>query len=128
MSAIERNIAARDAFTGVLGRSSLPTPTTGEFAGIGRPLTAAEAEKALFGHHYKQPGMPTYEDCKAHLQQIRDKFDDLEGVTALLQRFGCTSIKDLWIGTYVDFCDYAKDCIKNGRSPVFAQHEESEEL
>lgn len=108
---LSRNIAVRDRFTAHL--------TGGQPATVTKvAMTGRQAEEALFGWIYKQPGMPTAEDCRHLLDRIY-KERGPEDATFLMQRFGCNAFKDLWIGLYERFFKYARTSLFFGVSPAY---------
>jgi hypothetical protein len=116
---IAANIAARDRYTASLRGSddAAPLHASQEVEReSARPMS--EAEEALFGWVYKQPGMPTFEDCKAILSRVYAERGS-EETTVVLQRFGTQSISDLWIGLYQAFHDYCKTILNYGISPAY---------
>ena len=79
-------------------------------------MTGNEATEAAFGWVYKQPGMVTLEDCRRSVMMIDGKFGEAEAV-ALLQRFGCKGVIDLWMGMFEDFCKFAAECHRSDVPP-----------
>jgi hypothetical protein len=79
-------------------------------------MTAAEAEKALWGHIYKQPGMPTLETCQDSLAKIGKTFGPNE-VLVMLQRYGVDKLSDLWIGQYQSMVDFCNACLEYDYPP-----------
>jgi chromosome condensin MukBEF complex kleisin-like MukF subunit len=108
---LSRNIVARDRFTARLSGDQPSTVTKVQ-------MTGPQAEEALFGWIYKQPGMPTAEDCRHLLDRIY-KERGPEDATFLMQRFGCNAFKDLWIGLYERFFKYARTSLFFGVSPAY---------
>lgn len=100
LSPLERNLMFREAFTRTMVAK-----------------TAQEAMDALEGHLYKQPGMPTLEDCRRLLGRLVDRFE-LATAFTIFQRFGIKSFDDLWIGQYKAFCDFAEACLNHGIPPT----------
>lgn len=91
---IADNIAARWAYTNTLNP----------------PMSAGQAAEALFGWVYKQPGMAKIEHCRHTLQMIADKFGQGESV-ALLQRYGVTTLGELWLGAYQGVVELGQACL-----------------
>lgn len=79
-------------------------------------MTAAQAAEAQFGWVYKQPGMPTRNDCVAVCDRVQERFGQGE-VVSLLQRFGVARLRDLWIGSYTEFVDFGNATVKRGHPP-----------
>lgn len=109
-----RQIVARDAFTVWLGGSLPP-----------KKMKAAEAESALFGWVYKQPGMATFEDCQQMYRRIYEERGqyDAEG---LLHRFGVTHIKSLPLMLFEQFFKYASTALYYGASPLYGWEEKKD--
>ena len=125
MNSILENIAARDAHTAAL-RGDQPIGNTKVPATGRKPaLTAAQAEEALFGWIYKQPGMPTAEDCQRILTQIADELG-AEDAKVMLQRFGSESVKAMPMCLYARFFERASICLQFGVSPAFGFVEKDE--
>lgn len=102
----KQNISARNRFSQLVrGESISPLQ-----------LTASEAQDALFGHHYKQPGMTTEADCKKVYHELIYKMGEGDG-KGLLARFGIFNINDLFMGSYGSFVEYARKAIDFGLSP-----------
>lgn len=102
----KQNISARNRFSQLVrGESISPLQ-----------LTASEAQDALFGHHYKQPGMKTEADCKKVYHELIYKMGEGDG-KGLLARFGIFNINDLFMGLYGSFVEYARKAIDFGLSP-----------
>lgn len=79
-------------------------------------MTAAQASEALFGWVYKQPGMATLQDCKDAAYRVGVRFG-MEEAICLYQRFGVSTIKDLWIGQYEGFVAFANATLEHGVPP-----------
>ena len=104
---VTSQIAARDAFTAWLG-GSIPR----------KQMSAAEAEDALFGWVYKQPGMATFEDCRQMYMRIYDERGEHDAL-GLLQRFGVKHINKLPMMRYERFFKYASTSLYYGASPLY---------
>lgn len=120
MTALTRNIDARDRLTAIiLGQSVYEVAP--------RQLNASQASDALFGHHYKQPGMATADDCMYWSRRVAKALGQ-EAYEALLGRNGITQrpltidmLKTgLWAGWWQPFVDYAKTAVYFGLDPQWA--------
>lgn len=126
------NIAARDKFTRQLGgEESRREALERRF---GRPVS--DGEDALFGWVYKQPGMPTLQDCRQAADAVAMRFGQFEA-RCLLQRFGVLTLNDLFMGLYQDFFDFAKAATTwgvppsaswDGLTPTNAKQHQEDEL
>lgn len=118
---VDANVAARDAFTRRFGAQPVVehNPDLARASRETAHRIMGEAEEKLFGWVYKQPGMPTYDDCKAILDRVYVERGSDE-VQTVLQRFGSAAIKDLWIGLYERFYRYCKTILQYGISPTYA--------
>lgn len=106
------NIAARDNFTRKLsGEESQREVLERQF---GRPVS--DGEEALFGWVYKQPGMPTLQDCRQAAASVAVRFGVAES-RYLLQRFAVLSLNDLFMGLYQEFVNFAEATLKWGCPP-----------
>lgn len=111
MSAIQSNIDAREQHTSRLtGVQPFPKPLPA--------LSAYEAQEALFGIAYKQPGMATFEDCQNLLDRIHNERGAVEA-DAVLSRFGIWKLRDMFIGMYNDFFLYCQSILTYGASPFY---------
>ena len=111
MSAIQSNIDAREQHTSRLtGVQPFPKPLPS--------LSADEAQDALFGIAYKQPGMATFADCQVLFERIRNEWGSVEA-DAVLSRFGVWKISDMFIGMYNDFFLYCQSILTYGASPFY---------
>lgn len=111
MNATERNVEARNAHTQALLHKK--RPADGQIC-----LSAAEAEEALFGIAYKQPGDITLDDCKDILTRILDERGHME-VDAVLSRHGVWKITDMFTGMYKRFYLYCQSILTYGASPYY---------
>jgi len=111
VSSIQANIDARKRYSDVL---SLSTP----FHEPPLALSAYEAQEALFGIAYKQPGMATFADCQSLLERIDNERGKVEA-DAVLSRFGVWKIRDLFRGMYNDFFLYCQAVLTYGASPFY---------
>lgn len=102
------NYEARCRLTAVLLPQSAPAEE--------HPLSASAAAKKSFGRVYKQPGMPTLEDCQEACTRIRDRFGHGES-TVMLQRFGIERLVDLWAGNWRRFFNLATAVLATGIPP-----------
>lgn len=100
---VQANIDARDILTRM-------------YSGKPVALTAAQAEEAIFGRHYKGEGQPTIEDVLEAVESVRDAFGEREALV-LLQRFGVERLKDLWIGSYAGLISFAEATIRHKEPP-----------
>lgn len=114
---LKGNADARNALTARFLGADTSTPQP-------KQLSAAEAQDALNGWVYKQPGMATAEDCVAWAKRV-GKAHKHEGLIALMQRFGIPGMgvtietfkNDLWIGQWQAFVDYAMTSVYYGLDP-----------
>lgn len=109
MSSIEQNIAAREKFTSLL---------TGAVQSVVPALTATEAEAALFGIAYKEPGMATKVDCLAIFERVFAERGKMEA-DAVLSRHGVWKITDLSLILYNRFFAYCQAILTYGASPFY---------
>jgi len=116
MSIIQRNIDARFRLTQLIS-SGAGIPGVQVVRGQ-RYLSAYEAEQALFGVAYKQPGMPTLDDCKAILGEIHEKYGDVLRTT-IFQRFGIQHIRELPLLLCRDFWLYCAAVMIYGANPEY---------
>lgn len=79
-------------------------------------LTAAQASEALNGWVYKQEGMATLDDCKNTLNSVAEHFGYPEALT-LLERFGVSDLKDLWVGIYESLVSFGDATVEYGVPP-----------
>lgn len=120
MSDLIRNIDARDRLTAIILGKAVHEVAP-------KQLNAAEAADALNGHHYKQPGMATPEDCMHWAKQVAKHLGQ-EAYESLLSRNGMVErpltlehLKNgLWAGYWQRFVDYAKTAVYFGLSPQWA--------
>lgn len=106
---IEKNIEARNKFTSVVMGIKLS---------VIPQLTAAEAEAALFGIAYKEPGMATKADCLEIFDRVYTERGKMEA-DAVLSRHGVWKIGDLWLGSYNRFFAYCQAILTYGASPFY---------
>lgn len=130
MTALTRNSDARNHLTAIISGKSV-------YEVAPRQLNAAEAADALFGVHYKQPGMATPEDC-IHWSKRVAKALGQEAYEALLDRNGLKErpltvdmLKTgMWAGYWQRFVEYAKTAVYFGLNPQWAwdfnTHEEGD--
>lgn len=106
---IAQNIEARNKFTSVVSGIKLTvTPR----------LTAAEAEAALFGIAYKEPGMVTKADCLEIFERVYAERGKMEA-DAVLSRHGIWKIGDLSLIMYNRFFAYCQAILTYGASPFY---------
>lgn len=107
---IGANVEARNKFTSVVMGIRLP---------IVPRLTAAEAEAALFGIAYKEPGMATKADCLAIFERVFAERGKMEA-DAVLSRHGVWKITDLSLILYNRFFAYCQAILTYGASPFYS--------
>lgn len=107
---IGANVEARTKFTYALHGFKLP---------IVPRLTAAEAEAALFGIAYKEPGMATKADCLAIFERVFAERGKMEA-DAVLSRHGVWKITDLSLILYNRFFAYCQAILTYGASPFYS--------
>lgn len=111
------NIEARNAFTQKLDQQRWFIERTAQVDREQKiAMTAHEAAEELFGWVYKQPGMPTLDDCIDACERVILHFGDMAGIH-LLQREGVEKLKDMWIGSYVGFVAFCNACIEYNVPP-----------
>lgn len=119
MSAIERNIRARDHLTAII----LDKPIH-EVAP--KQLSAAQAQDALLGWVYKQPGMPQADDCVYWAKRVGKELGQ-EAIATLMGRHGLQGLpptldtfKSAWAGSWGRFVRYAAAAVYFGLDPAWA--------
>ena len=106
---IGANVEARTKFTYALHGFKSPVVPR---------LTAAEAEAALFGIAYKEPGMATKADCIEIFERVFAERGKMEA-DAVLSRHGVWKITDLSLILYNRFFAYCQAILTYGASPFY---------
>lgn len=70
----------------------------------------------LFGWAYKQKGDPTIKDVRRAYALLESEFGQGEAHLAL-SRFGCADPKNLWVGSYRNFIEFAARCVEYRHPP-----------
>lgn len=107
---IGANVEARTKFTYALHGFKSPVVPR---------MTAAEAEAALFGIAYKEPGMVTKVECAEIFDRVYAERGKMEA-DAVLSRHGIWKIDDLSLGLCNQFFAYCQAILTYGASPFYS--------
>lgn len=118
MSLIQKNIDLRMGLTSSISNGHGIPGSSVKVEPAKRVLNAYEAEQHLFGIAYKQPGMPTLDDCKEVFLKIHNTHGSVYSNT-ILSRFGIWRIQDLTLIVARDFWLYCMSVIVYGAKPFY---------